>query len=109
MKGWDGGEAWINTSTLLARINFANQLSNSRGLLGGGTPRLADYLRQNSLTPDGWVDHLMETLGPLPLTPSTRQTLREFVNQGDASAGGLEGRLRAVIPLLMATPEYQVC
>ncbi len=109
VKGWDGGEAWINTSTLLARINFANQLSNSRGLLGGGTPRLADYLRQNSLTPDGWVDHLIETLGPLPLTPSARQTLREFVNQGDASAGGLEGRLRAVIPLLMATPEYQVC
>jgi hypothetical protein len=23
--------------------------------------------------------------------------------------GGLEGRLRAVIPLVMATPEYQVC
>ena len=30
VKGWDGGPAWINTATLLARINFANALSQSR-------------------------------------------------------------------------------
>src|SRR5262249_44906885 len=24
VKGWDGGEAWINSATLLARENFAN-------------------------------------------------------------------------------------
>ena len=26
VKGWDGGPAWINTSTLLARFNFVNQI-----------------------------------------------------------------------------------
>ena len=26
VKGWDGGPAWINTSTLLARFNFVNGL-----------------------------------------------------------------------------------
>jgi len=26
VKGWDGGPAWINTSTLLARFNFVNAL-----------------------------------------------------------------------------------
>ncbi len=26
VKGWDGGPAWINTSTLLARFNFVNSL-----------------------------------------------------------------------------------
>ena len=148
VKGWDGGEAWINTSTLLARINFANALSNSRQMFGGQSVRLTDYLQQNSLTPESWVDYLIETLGPLPLLPSTRQTLIDFVGGTDAPVqnaqvqnaqvqniqflpgpfrrgrraaggaynrlrnaepGGLEGRLRAVIPMIMATPEFQVC
>ncbi len=147
VKGWDGGTAWINTSTLLARINFANALSNSHQLFGGQSVRVTDFLQQNALTPEGWVDYLLETLGPLPLSPATRQTLIDFVTAPDvpgvppptaqnvqfvppapgqfrrgrrgmggaynrlrtAAPGGLEGRLRAVIPLVMATPEYQVC
>jgi uncharacterized protein (DUF1800 family) len=31
VKGWDGGPAWINTSTLLARFNYANALVNAPG------------------------------------------------------------------------------
>ena len=142
VKGWDGGTAWINTSTLMSRIAFANAISNSRVLLGGQAPRLTDYVQQNNLSPEGWVDFLAETLGPLPLTPATRQTLVDYVKGTDAPAttqnadfvapapapfrrgqrnggrgynrmrgpsyGGLEGRLRGVIPLIMATPEYQV-
>ena len=160
VKGWDGGAAWINTSTLMSRIGFANTVSFSRVLFGGQTARLTDYVQQHNLTPETWVDFLAEALGPLPLTPSTRQTLIDYVRGTDTPAGqsaaqntvqnvdfvpspfvapptsggpapfrrgqrangrgynrlrgqgayaGLEGRLRGVIPLIMATPEYQVC
>ena len=154
VKGWDGGTAWINTSTLMSRVSFANTISLSRMLFGGQAARLTDYVRQNNLTAEGWVDFLAEALGPLPLTPATRQTLIDYVNGADAAAptvqnvdfapgpfvapppaatpgvpfrrgrraggrgynrlrgpgyAGLEGRLRGVIPLIMATPEYQVC
>lgn len=143
VKGWDGGEAWINTSTLLARVNFANQLSLSRALFGGDTVRLTEFVQQNNLTPEGWVDYLANALGPLPLTAGTRQALIDYVHGSDTPTvqnadfipaqfalpfrrgkrnngrgynrmrangpTGLEGRLRGVIPLLMATPEYQVC
>ena len=153
VKGWDGGTAWINTSTLMNRVSFANTISLSRVLFGGQSARLTDYVRQNNLTPESWVDFLTETLGPLPLTPATRQALIDYVQDTDAGApttqnvdfapgpfiapppaaspvpfrrgqraggrgynrlqrpgyAGLEGRLRGVIPLIMATPEYQVC
>ena len=156
VKGWDGGVAWINTSTLMSRISFANTISLSRVLFGGQTARLTNYVQLNNLTPEGWVDFLADALGPLPLTPATRQTLIEYVQGADAPApavrnvdfvpgpfvappptaapgtsgpyrrgmrangrgynrvqgqgyAGLEGRLRGVIPLIMATPEFQVC
>lgn len=107
VKGWDGGENWINTSTLLARIHFAETVSGSRQMFGGSFPNITGFLTQKNLTPEGWVDYLAETLGPLPLAPATRQTLIDYVH----SAGPLtlEDRLRGIIPLLMATPEYQVC
>ena len=145
VKGWDGGENWINTSTLLARINFADTVSHSRQMFDGPFLSAENFLQRNNLTPETWVDYLAETLGPLPITPATRQTLIQYVNTPDTPApvptvqnaqftsapptfrrgrrgnggrfnrlgaldpGGMEGRLRGAIPLLMATPEYQVC
>ena len=36
VKGWDGGKAWITTSTLMFRFNFANYLINGDTMLGTG-------------------------------------------------------------------------
>ena len=38
VKGWDGGKAWITTSTLLFRYNFANYLINGDAMLQRGAP-----------------------------------------------------------------------
>lgn len=196
VKGWDGNEAWINSTTLLARISFANVISQARQSFDGRFIRATAFVRQNNMDAGRYVDFLAETLGPLPLTPQTRQALINYVNGADGAdgapamsqasetdelrengavhlaqfapvppmprpfargrrrlngqgtmngqgagvfggpgfggrvrlgqkaaarrgggvggrfgpeAGGLEGRLRGVIPLIMATPEFQVC
>ena len=80
VKGWDGGERWINTSTLLARINFANYMSQSRQAFNGQFFQAVAFVQQNNWDAAGWVDYLAETLGPLPLTPKTRQALIDYVN-----------------------------
>ena len=36
VKGWDGGKAWITTSTLLFRYNLANYLINGDAILPAG-------------------------------------------------------------------------
>ncbi len=149
VKGWDGNEAWINTSTLLARINFANLMSQSRLAFGGEFARVTDFVQQRGYSPAQYVDFLAETLGPLPLSRQTRQTIVDYISQPSAAPagelasnmptdaaplgrarfrqgqrqdgslyararplsglGGMEARLRAALPLVMATPEYQVC
>ena len=64
VKGWDGGPAWINTATLLARINFANALSQSRQAFDGQFVRAVDFVQQMNFDAAQWVDYLAETLGP---------------------------------------------
>ncbi len=165
VKGWDGNEDWINSSTLLARVNFANQISLSRLAFDGQFAQAASFIQAQNISDAGaWVDYLANTLGPLQITPQSRQLLIDYVNGtgseigptaslqntdyepqavppvitppagvnrlrrrqmlGQAlqqrkaggparlqrpGPGGFEGRLRGVIPLLMATPEFQVC
>jgi hypothetical protein len=72
------------------------------------------YLAANNLNTEGWVDYLASTLGPLPISRNTRQLLISYAGGTSQDAPWVvarteEGRLRGVIPLLMATPEYQVC
>ncbi len=150
VKGWDGNEAWINTSTLLARINFANLMSQSRLAFNGSFASIAGFVQEKGYSPAQYVDFLAETLGPLPLSAQTRQTIVDYINQAGGTSdgraavsfadnaeplaperfrrgkrqagtdmyarirsisgqGGIEARLRATLPLIMATPEYQVC
>ena len=146
VKGWDGEEAWINSATLLNRINFANRISQSRPLYRFLEPVVQDYAVKNNMSEQtAWVEYLALALGPLKLAPTARETLVAFANgQGpyaghadqfasteatDVAAvdtpeqgggprrrlgpaplvGGDQGRMLALIPLIMATPEYQVC
>jgi uncharacterized protein (DUF1800 family) len=51
VKGWDGGPAWINTSTLLARFNFVNALIAQTAPGKNGMPAVA----APNLAPDAIV------------------------------------------------------
>jgi uncharacterized protein (DUF1800 family) len=56
VKGWDGGRAWVSSSTLLFRYNFANYLVN------GDPPRpAADALKQNVTVPAVSPPTIVET------------------------------------------------
>lgn len=61
VKGWRGGEAWIDTNTLLARKTFVEQLARyeeSRAMASGGATAmppasLPDRLPRAALAPEG--------------------------------------------------------
>jgi uncharacterized protein (DUF1800 family) len=141
VKGWDGNEAWINTTTLQNRVAFGDRLTRSQVLFRYMAPQVAELAQQRSLTPQAaWTDYLAEALGPLPLGTETRQTLIAYASEAPAAppAGGVltaatggggvaarrarrralaqggeatgsDGRMLSLIPLIMGTPEYQVC
>jgi len=134
VKGWDGGRAWVNTSTLFARYNLPAYLGTGRlpstskkpgdgemrgqfnDLATGWQPQL-DLAEARASTTDGVVDHYLRVLIGNNVDPRKRDELIEFLNAtGDASSHHLdptsaevENRIRSLVHLIMAMAEYQIC
>ncbi len=118
VKGWDGGRAWINTSTLFVRQNalvylLTGQRPDALPWEADGQPydasHLIDHLQSAAGTaePRTVVEYLLRfTLGR-PASPARVETLTEFV---DSHGGRIHNdMLVALLSLITAMPEYQLC
>jgi uncharacterized protein (DUF1800 family) len=85
VAGWPGGTAWINSSTLLNRINFAN----------AATQRNRQALTTQSL------QQLSDTLVDANVSPATRDGLQAYAAAHPDDPAGL-------LFMVLATPEFQL-
>jgi uncharacterized protein (DUF1800 family) len=109
VKGWDGGAAWINTQTILARENFASGLMTdamqSKSFLGSGPPpgNARDATR-----------YLTDTILQGDASPTSLANLEAYLDGRGTSANGMlsgenfEERIRGAAYLTMAMPAYQL-
>ena len=115
VEGWHTGREWIDTGTLVERINSAalevgdvNQ-PGVRAIIN----RLRD--RGENLSPEQFVDACLELVGPLEVSESTRiQLLHHAAQRGDlrfdrgAEVACSEQRVGELLQLIVATREYQL-
>ncbi len=85
VAGWPGGNSWINSSTLLTRLNFVN----------GATARMHSSPSAQTL------DQLTNTLVDANVSPTTRDGLEAFAAAHPANQAG-------VLFMVLATPEFQL-
>ncbi len=100
VKGWDGGRAWISSSTLLVRYNAAGNLV--RG--GAGPKPNIDKLVPPGLSPEQTADSIAWRLFQAPMPPALRERTLTFIAEKGSSASAR----RDLLHLLMSTPEYQL-
>lgn len=105
VKGWEGGQTWINSSTLLTRYNFAGAMIHGElpvSMLGGG-PRAAQrqkrfgrdsvrvpfhvdvtdlYDPDKLLTAEQVGEHFWNLLVQVPPSPAQRQALAQYLQTG---------------------------
>jgi uncharacterized protein (DUF1800 family) len=134
VKGWDGGKAWISTSTLLFRYNFANYLVNGDAILPPGAMaarakgagpgfrirpnELAEQIKRapidvakvvpNELRdkPKQLVDLLADRL--FQNRPNEKET-SAFVQYLEARKPDTgDDTMRGLIHLMMSTPQFQL-
>ncbi len=104
VKGWDGGRAWINSSTILGRANMmARVIGDGKTRFGGG--KLDEYFaRMGADKPAQVVDTLADLLLAVPLAPSSRESLIAICGQKSDRARGIGDAISA----LAALPAYQL-
>lgn len=113
VAGWEGGKAWINTSTLFMRQNTCAYLLT--GTTPGKTFRKSDVGYDPMPLIDGLedrgtkavVDRLCDTMLGHHVGQSRREPLVRFVEE--RSKGVTPDSLVALLLLITAMPEYQLC
>jgi Protein of unknown function (DUF1800) len=115
VEGWHTGAEWINSGTLMKRVNFAAEVLGD--LSRPGIQSLMNRLKsQGDLSPEGFVDGCLDLIGPLQVQPEVRQRLVEHANEGgtlrwdtaqDASTSGK--RVGEMLQLIASLREFQYC
>jgi uncharacterized protein (DUF1800 family) len=75
VEGWHTGREWIDSGTLVERINYASELLGNTELPGvkGLINRLMS--RGDSLSPETFVDGCLDLIGPITVDDGTRSEL----------------------------------
>ena len=113
VSGWPGGAAWINSSTLLQRLNFANKIATARGRSFKFDPLQVAQDHGFNATAAA-VNHFISLLLDGQAPSQDRQILLDYAQgldglsgSGDSSAT-VDEKLRSLVYLVMSSPDFQL-
>ena len=100
VEGWHTGKEWINSGSLMNRVNFVADYVRRPDL--PGNRRNVDWIvgtsaNGGSMSPDYLVDQCLDLMGPLEVSPVVRENLvAEAAADGEISYGTDRGQRRPV-------------
>jgi uncharacterized protein (DUF1800 family) len=109
VEGWHTGKEWIDSGTLVERINFTADNVGNTNL--PGVQAIISRLRASgaTLTPEGLIDGCLELLGSYQLAPETYSELVALVTKGgpiQTGAADFPQRAAQMLQSIVATTEY---
>jgi len=118
VKGWDGEEKWINSTTLAARLTYARSVPEMNSDGNGFQPHcpVEDFVAKDNKSPVDIVEKLSQILLQGELSPESRLEFERFLLAGDdgpqpESFRDDEGfrmlKVRQLVGVMLALPEYQ--
>ncbi len=112
VEGWHEGEEWVDSGSLVERINFAASEVGRRE--SPGVMRMLERVESagDNLQPGEFVEACLDALGSIDLGPSSMAVLVEHATRnGPAVSGTPEAADRTVemFQLIVSTPDYQYC
>jgi hypothetical protein len=114
VEGWHTGREWIDSGTLVERINFASDLLGNTEL--EGVRDLVNRLmaRGDKLSPEQFVNGCLDLTGPVVLFPDTMtQLISHATQEGELSHGtdaektDFTRRTGEMFQMIAATAEFQ--
>lgn len=116
VEGWHTGHEWIDSGSLVERINFASSLLGQADLPGVQDMINRLMARAPSLSPEAFVDGCIDMIGCLNITADTRHELIAYAQQGGelrhgnaAERTAFTTRCSEMFQMLASTSEFQFC
>jgi hypothetical protein len=109
VEGWHTGKEWIDSGTLVERINFT--ADNVGNLNLPGVQAIVARLRSRgaTLSPEQLVDGCLELLGGYQLSAETHRELVSLAQNGGplhSNAADFDSRVAQMLQSIVATTEY---
>ena len=110
VEGWHTGKEWIDSGTLVERINFAADQVGNTDL--PGVRAIIDRLGSegDTMSPERLVEACLDMIGAYELSEETRSKLVVHAQKAGELRSGTEAFARSVgqmLQLVVATQEYQ--
>jgi hypothetical protein len=112
VEGWHTGTEWINSGSLMRRVNFAADL-----LGDAERPGVRDIIQrlknQGNASPAGFVDTCLDLMGPLEVDEDTRQELVDHTStlgplkwKTDQESSSSTQRVTEMLQLIVSLRDY---
>ena len=109
VEGWHQGTDWLDTGTLVERVNFASQQIGDPAK--PGVQAMIDRISADTDrigTPDGLIDACLDQIGAVTVDEKTLKILVDFVAQNaGASDDGDRKRIAEALQMVASTQEFQ--
>ena len=114
VEGWHTGQEWLNTGSLLQRINFvSNQVADTN--LPGIQWIISELARKETMSGEELVKECLDLMGLVQMDKETLRELVDHASKGDPIAWSEEGlggaafasRVTETMQLISSTREYQ--
>ena len=114
VEGWHTGREWIDSGTLVERINYASELLGNTELPGvkGLINRLMS--RGDSLSPETFVDGCLDLIGPITVDDGTRSELvahaqksGDLRHSSSSEQSDFTRRTGEMVQMIASTAEFQ--
>jgi hypothetical protein len=113
VEGWHTGVEWINSGSLMKRINFSADMVGD--VSKPGVQSIVNRLREKGeLSPAEFVDTCLDLMGPLEVRGENRQQLIDHARESGMLRWGTEREARAstervveMLQLVVSLREYQ--
>lgn len=108
VKGWAGGPAWINESTLIRRNNLAWAMLTGAEPYGGRLDPWSIAKKRGFSTPEKAGRFLVDLYLQGDLSPSAREQMKQALSQAEAAKGDPAKAVRQLAHAVATLPEFQL-
>ena len=106
VEGWHTGTDWLNSGTLVERINFASKQIGDAAK--PGIRSMVEHISaemSESSSPERLVDACLEEVGALEVEEDTRRVLVDFAARGGGNSD--HQHIADLLQMVAATQEFQ--